>query len=416
MAWKETSPVTQRMLFIAEYMKDEYSVSALCRHFCISEKTAYKWIARWKKSGGNPACLADRSRAPHSCPHRINGKIADLLVEARREHPEWGPLKLLTVLKERRPDIDSWPAASSVGEMLKRMGMVAPRRKRPRATPSPLPFAPCLEPGDTWGLDFKGWWPLGNQRICYPLTISDLATRYLIRIQALGSQRTGPVDAILTAAFREHGMPRRIRSDNGSPFASTSLAGLSRLGVKLMLLGIEHERIKPGCPQQNGRHERMHRTLKQDVLLRPLAANLQAQQRDFDRFIREFNEVRPHQALGQVPPAKLYAPCPRPYPLIMPKPEYPSASWVRLVGDGGNFRWRGRKIFLTKALEGQPIALSEHPGNDDLLQIHFCNTVLAYLDKRTSRLRAVEMTSGGQLMENKKPFSTTCPPDLESSA
>lgn len=416
MAWKETSPVTQRMLFIAEYLKDVHSVSALCRHFGISEKTGYKWIARWKESGGDPACLADRSRAPRSCPHRISGKMADLLVEARRERPHWGPLKLLSVLKERRPDIAGWPAASSVGQMLKRMGMVAPRKKRLRATPSPLPFAPCLEPCDTWGMDFKGWWTLGNQRICYPLTISDLATRYLIRLQALACQRTGPVDAILTAAFREHGMPRRIRSDNGSPFASTSLAGLSRLGVKLMLLGIEHERIEPGCPQQNGCHERMHRTLKQDVTSRPQAANLSAQQRDFDLFMREFNEVRPHQALGQVPPARFYAPCARPYPQIMPKPEYPSASWVRYVCDGGNFRWNGRKIFLSKALGSQPIALSEHRDNDDLLEVRFCNTVLAHLDKRAGRLRAVEMASGGQLMENKKPFSTTCPPDLESSA
>lgn len=243
-------------------------------------------------------------------------------------------------------------------------------------------------------MDFKGWWTLRNGQICYPLTISDLATRFLVRVQALESQRTDLVDAILSAAFREYGLPLRIRSDNGPPFASTTLGGLSRLGVKLMRLGITHERIEPGKPQQNGSHERMHKTLKQEVTSRGVASCMGSQQRDFDEILKEFNHVRPHEALGQVPPARLFTGSCRPYPEILPEPVYPDSYSVRVVGESGQFRYLAHQPFLTKVLTGQLIGLCDNPSNDRLVDIWFCSSLMAHMDKKSGKvLGAVEMPS-----------------------
>lgn len=394
MPWKETSSVTERMSFIVDYLKKEHSVAELCRHYGMPQKTGYKWIARWNESCGDPTSLLDRSRAPRSCPHAMSSAMGRMIMDARRQHPRWGPLKLLAVLRERHPKVEKWPAPSSVGALLKRHGLALPRKPRPKATPSSMPFGSCDHPGDTWAMDFKGQWQVSDGRMCYPLTVSDLATRYLIRVQALENQRTAPVEAILVGAFREHGLPLRIRSDNGPPFATTTLAGLSRLSVKLMLLGIEHERIVPGRPQQNGSHERMHRTLKQEVTARPQARSLIAQQRDFDEIVQEFNYVRPHQALGLIPPARLYVPSARPYPEILPTPEYPGAQWVVNVAECGEFRWRGSKIYLSKALGGQPVGLVADPADERYLQIWFCQTPIGRLEIKTKQVRqAVEMPS-----------------------
>lgn len=353
MPWSTSSPMSLRLEFVLDALQARTTFAALCASYGISEKTGYKWRARFL--AGGPAALTDRSHAPRHCPHRISAALAALLCAERRAHPTWGARKLRARLLAAHPTLP-WPAASTLTAALDRAGLVAHRPRRARGAHPAFPLTQPVAPNDVWSTDFKGEFRTGDGRYCYPLTVLDGASRLLLACRARPRIASRDTQASFRRLFETYGLPRVIRSDNGPPFASTALRGLSRLNVWWLRLGIVPERIRPGCPQENGVHERMHRTLKAEAT-RPPGAHCQAQQRRFDAFRREYNEERPHEALGQVPPATRYTPSARAYPRVLPPVEYPAHFETRRVGSHGRFRWQSRSIFLTKSLVGEPIGL-----------------------------------------------------------
>jgi transposase InsO family protein len=396
MPWEETSPMLERMAFIVEYEKGNFSVAALCRMFAVSEKTGYKWISRWKLCR-DPLSLRDQSRSPHNSPNRTSEDIERRILELRCQYPDMGPMKIVSVLGLRDTDF-KLPAPSTVGEILKRNGLVAPRKIRRRATPTPSPFPAHPQANDTWGLDYKGWWRMLNTRVCYPLTVTDLSTRYLIVLRGMPNEQLVPTKALLQRAFREYGMPNRIRSDNGPPFGSTGIAGLSQLSVWFMRHGIEPERITPGKPQQNGSHERMHLTLKQYLKHLPAASNLSAQQQQLNEFRQYFNQVRPHQALNQVCPCELYGPSPRQFPERLPEQQHPPGSMVRTVSNGGNFSLLGQRFFIGRVLDGNQLSLLPNEADKRLMEVWFTNLRLGFIDtKRLTFRQAVTWREAVQM-------------------
>ncbi len=317
MPWKETCPMDEKVRFIAA-CSEEPNLAEVCRRFGISRKTGYKWLARYEALGIDG--LRERPPLAFEPPGRLDTARELAIVELRKEHPLWGPKKLRALLQQSRPE-QAWPAASTFGEVLKRNGLIRPRRRRVRMPPSSAPLGDCAGPNDVWCIDFKGQFGLGDGVRCYPLTLSDGASRYLLKCEGLTEPRTEGVRRHLELAFREYGLPDRIRSDNGPPFAALRAGGLSELSIWWIKLGIVPERIEPGHPEQNGRHERMHRTLKAEVASPP-RANLLEQQRAFDHFRHVYNELRPHEALEQVAPARRYEPSRRSYPASLVTPEY----------------------------------------------------------------------------------------------
>lgn len=340
MTWKVSGVVEKRKEFLAEYASGEWTMTDLCRTYGISRPTGYAVVGGYLRGG--EAGLEERSRAALRHPNQTLAEIEAEVLKLRRLHPLWGPRKLKRLLEDEGGGI-RWPAASTIGEMLNREGLTRHRRQRRRVEPYQRPFQSVAEPNDEWAGDFKGWMRTGDGDRIDPLTITDSQSRYLLRCQGVEKADTERVKAIFEAAFREYGMPRAIRTDNGPPFASCTVAGLSRLSVWWIKLGILPERIEPGHPEQNGRHERMHRTLK-EATGSPPQASWRAQQRAFDRFRREYNEVRPHQALKMQTPAAVYRISPRAYPTRVPKPEYGSAMKVRCVQKHGQFYWKHQVI------------------------------------------------------------------------
>ena len=313
--------------FIDRWRRKQESIKDLCEWFKISRKTGYKWINRYDE-GGREA-LADRSRAPQHHPQQIEAKTESAIISARQQHPSWGARKLRSLLEEQKP-LQNWPAASSIGELLKREGLIVARRKRQRTPPYTQPLAHAQAPNQVWCADFKGWFRCLDGARCDPLTITDAYSRYLLRCRVVAKTDGMHVRAIFEAVFRECGLPEAIRTDNGAPFASPAPGGLSRLSMWWLKLGIRHERIEPGCPEQNGRHERMHRTLKAETA-NPPAANVGRQQVRFLEFEREYNELRPHQALSYQKPAELYVGSVRRYPVRLPELEYPPGVHLRRI-------------------------------------------------------------------------------------
>lgn len=310
MPWLETSPVDQRERFVADHRLGFYTMTELCERYGISRKSGYKWLDRFEEEGR--AGLRDRSRAPHRCPHRISAAVARLICAARRAHPSWGPEKLLDWLEPRHRGIP-WPAVSTAGDLLARRGLVKKRRRRrPHQHPGVVPPI-TRAPNHLWTADFKGHFRTRDGIYCYPLTIADQHTRYLLTCQGLRSTKGHGVRTAFERAFRSFGLPQAIRTDNGVPFATCGIHGLSQLNVWWMRLGIQHQRILPAHPQQNGAHERMHKTLKAGAI-RPPRGTLAAQQRSFNTFRVEYNEERPHQFLNGRPPAALYRPSARHFP------------------------------------------------------------------------------------------------------
>jgi len=354
MPWNETCAVQERERFALEALKCEVSFAELCRRYGISRKTGYKWLDRFLREGA--AGLEDRSHEPHECPHRLSDWVVERILEMRYAQPTWGPKKIRGKLVEKYPD-GVWPVLSTIGELLKARGLSVARKKRSRV-PASAPFGACLGANDTWSIDFKGWFRTGDGKRCDPLTLQDAYSRYLLRCQIVKRTDGTNVWPILDAAFREFGVPQRLRSDNGPPFASTAIGGLSQLSIRLIKLGIVPERIEPGCPQQNGRHERLHLTLGCETA-KPPAANLRAQQRRFDAFREEYNDERPHEALGQTPPARHYAASSRPYSARPREPEYESGAEVRRVRHNGEIKWRGGLIYVGQVLSGEPIGCEE---------------------------------------------------------
>jgi len=390
MVWKETSAVEERMGFVSDWRGGQASMAALCRAYGISRPTGYKWLARWEEHGRQG--LEDRSRAPLSHRQAMGADVERMLVEVRMQHPDWGPRKLVDWLVHEHGREVRWPAASTVGELLKRRGLVHERRRRRRATPSAGPLEPGGEPNDLWCADFKGWFPMGNGRRCEPLTISDHATRYLLRCHAAPGTHLETARPVFEAAFRDYGLPVRIRTDNGAPFGSVGLLGLSRLSVWWIRLGIEPERIQPGHPEQNGRHERIHRTLKQNLACREPARHLRAAQELLVRFRQEYNDERPHEALDGRRPAELYGASPRAYPARLAPVDYPLAMHKRRVLAKGAISWHNNLIFLSEVLGGQWVGLEWI--DDRTLRIRFAQLHLADYDTAAGRIRYADGRTG----------------------
>ena len=316
MPWKETCAMQERRAFINAWLSQVYNKSQLCRRFGISRPTADKWIQRFCEAGW-PG-LADRSRAPHNPGNQTPAHLVAIIVATKQRFPHWGPRPIRDLLLREQPQ-HPWPAVSTFGAILKRHGLVRPRKRRNSVPPHSQPLAHATAPNTVWSADFKGHFALGNGRRCHPLTISDNHSRFLIECHGLYRATHSPVQARYEHAFRTYGLPDAIRTDNGNPFAHVSLGGLCPLSIWLLKLGVMPERIQPGCPQQNPRHERMHRTLKA-ATANPPKANLSAQQRAFNRFKHEYNELRSHQGLepGQRP-ADVYQPSARPFPNQLPE-------------------------------------------------------------------------------------------------
>jgi transposase InsO family protein len=380
MPWKEVCTMDERLRFIADIMSDEGSMASLCRDYGISRKTGYKYLSRYWEYGIDG--LKDRSRSPCSHPHAVSPEITGKIVKVRSEHPRWGARKLKAYLERHHPN-HSWPAASTIGEVLKRHGLVVPRRRSRKSPPYTKPFVSCGGPNQVWCADFKGWFRTQDGQRCDPFTLSDAYSRYLLRCQAVLRPDYQCVKPVFDAAFREYGLPTAIRTDNGVPFATTTLAGLSRLSIEWIKLGIRPERIRPGKPADNGRHERMHRTLK-DETATPPHTTVNVQQKAFDLFRHEYNHVRPHESIDQRTPADLYEPSPRPYPARIPEVVYPNDYIIRRVHSQGDLRWRGQQMYFSDTLAGEEIGL--HQVDDRYYDIYFAHLKLAVLDDHLERI------------------------------
>jgi putative transposase len=380
MPWME-SPMEHRLAFIAALQTSDETFSELCARFGVSRKTGYKWRGRFEEEGR--AGLRDRPRLAHDRPHRLSAEVEELIVALRRAKPHEGPKKLRLALGRRHPDV-TLPAVSTIGEVLCRHGLIESRPRRRRLAGPSMPSLRAEHPNDVWCADFKGDRRLGNGQRCYPLTISDAKTRFLVDCRALRSTESRGALAVFEAAFRAYGLPSAIRTDNGVPFAHpNALAGLSALSVRWMKLDIAVQRIEPGKPQQNGRHERMHGTLERRRDIWP-KRNFAEQQRAFDAFRFEYNHDRPHEALAMAYPATLYEPSARPYPEKLAPPSYASTSEVRRVDSNGCVKWRGRPVFVATALTDEIVALD--PIDDGRWAIFFRHFPLACFDEKTQRL------------------------------
>lgn len=356
MPWNKVDIVKLREQFIDEYLGQNYSsFSDLCICYGISRPTGYKWRDRFMKGGKNN--LVDRSRAPLNITRKTSDEICQLIIEKKLAHKYWGPKKVLDNLKKHDPSL-KLPADSTAGEILKRAGLVKKRRKRWSVPANEQAFTETQKNNQVWGVDYKGQFKLGNQEMCYPLTITDNHSRYLLRCQALQSTRYDDAKKWMEQTFREYGLPDAIRSDNGTPFASIAAGGISRLSMWWIQLGIRPERIKPGYPQQNGRHERMHKTLKEETT-KPAAYNQASQQSQFDRFLHEFNHERSHEALGRKCPNDVYQSSLRNYPEIIGPISYDEGLQVRTVKRGGEIKWKNTHIYISQVLSNEKVSLVE---------------------------------------------------------
>lgn len=372
MNWRQTCAMDERRSFILQVQRGEGSISELCAVYGVSRKTGYKWLERYRDGG--EAGLQERSRAPLQHPNAIDEVLIEQLLGLRRRYPSWGPRKLLDALRlddEQR----ALPAISTAAAILKRHGLVKPRRRRRHTVPYGAPYTIARAPNDLWAIDFKGQFRTGNRRYCYPLTVSDAASRYLLGCQGLDKPTYEATHQHLECVFGEHGLPGAIRSDNGTPFASSGRIPISRLSLWWIKLGIVPERIQLAHPEQNGRHERMHRTLKQSC---SIEADLARQQRALDRFRREYNEQRPHQALGGKTPAMVHVHSRRELPTRVPALHYPAEFEVRRIKASGELCWRGEHVYLSGVLAGELVGLSAI--DDGLWQIHVGAVAVARID------------------------------------
>jgi transposase InsO family protein len=375
MAWKQTDVTMERAKFITEYERGCWSMTDLCAAFGVSRKTGYKYLARYEEAGAEG--LRDRPRAPGRHPNRTSDEVARRIVRVRGRHPTWGSKKILAWLGVHEPDL-ALPVRSTTDEILKRLGLVEPRRRRRRATASAKPLVEADVANRVWPVDFKGHFRVGAGQRCDPLTITDGFSRYALECKALTLPKLEEVQECFVRVFCEFGLPEVILSDNGPPFGSTGIAGLTRLSVWFIRLGVRPMRIEPGKPEQNGRHERFHLTLKQETA-DPPRQTIRAQQRAFTKFRRSYNEERPHEALGMRTPADFYERSSRPYPRKLPDMEYPSGGRVR---ENGSFKWRGNSVFLGEALKGQDVSLD--PVGDGTFAVRFGIVPLGTLNETSA--------------------------------
>jgi transposase InsO family protein len=370
----------ERMGFIGDRLSGSWTMTELCERYEISRKTGYKWIERYRLEG--PAGLAERPRAPLAHGRATPENLVAAIVALRRERPSWGPRKLIAKLQTREPRA-AWPAASTAGEILKRAGLVCGRRIKRRGPPRLGELTTPLHANHVWAVDHKGWIRLGDGARVEPLTMTDGFSRYLISVTATGGTTHDEARPLFERAFQDHGLPEVIRSDNGSPFASSGVTGLTALSAWWIKLGIRHERIDPGHPQQNGRHERFHLTLLE--AMRPAEPDRAAQSRRFEAFVRDYNEERPHEALGQRTPASAYQPSPRRMPRRLAEPDYPAEAAVRQVRSNGEIKWRGGLVHVCSALVGEAVGVEE--TDDGQWQVRFFDTPLGLIDTAKQKLR-----------------------------
>ena len=382
MPWKSTSPETEQIRFIQRWERGGENFLELCQTFGISRKTGYKRVHRFQAWGWDG--LGDWSRAPHRHPNQTGPEVVRRLIASRQEHPTWGPKKLVAWLQDREPcpSVEGWPAPSTVGELLDRAGLVRRRKRRHQASPWRQPFVQAEHPNDLWCIDLKGWFRTGDGVRVDPLTVEDASSRYLLACHGLSQPRGPQVRLVLEQTFREYGLPRAIRTDNGPPFASVGLGGLSSLAVWWVKLGILPERIEPGHPEQNGRLERLHRTLKAETATPP-QPTWPRQQRAFQTFRSNYNEERPHEALGQQPPTRRYRPSMRPYPTRVGSPEYEAGTTVRRVRTNGEIKWQGQMVYLSEALCGEPVGLTSQ--DDRFWTIRYGPLQIGLLDSYANR-------------------------------
>jgi len=382
MVWKGRSIEEAKGRFILDRLSgDCEDMSALCAAYGISREAGYELMRRYGAEG--LSCVVARSRAPHVQSRAIGEDVRAALLACRLDHRSWGPRKLKAYLERTRPGTD-WPAASTIGAVLKRGGLVHGRRRRRTALPLTRPFAPITKANDTWSVDFKGWFRTADGKRCDPLTVSDGLSRYLIGCRICAP--TGlEVGAQMERMFKEYGLPDRLRTDNGSPWGSSGAGGLTRLSVAWLKLGIGLEFIAPASPQQNGRHERLHGTLKRDTL-DPPAANPAQQQQRFDAFRTLYNQERPHQALGNHTPASQYQPSLRPYPHRIEEPVYDGDTLtVRRVRGSGEIKWRGSLVFIGEAFIGEPLAIEQTQTGDH--RVRFMAVDLGIIDRTSGKFR-----------------------------
>ncbi len=385
MPWSETTKMQERMRFVVDAEEELFSMTELCQRYGISRVTGYKWLERFEGEGLEG--LKDHSRAPISCPHRTDREVVELLADARRRHPSWGPKKLIPWLARRHDR--AWPAPSTAGEILKRLDLVKDRRRRRRIDHPGRPTTQATQPNQLWTADFKGQFKTRDARYCYPLTVADSYSRYLLGCRALCSTKTLGTKAAFQRLFQEYGLPQAIRTDNGTPFAAaTAIGRLSRLSAWWIRLGIRPELTQPSHPEQNGSHERMHRTLKAETT-RPPSANRSAQQRKFESFRREYNQERPHEHLNQKSPAHLYAPSPRPYPDRLPEPNYPGHFEVRKVSKNGGIRWKKGWVNISHSLLEQNVGLEE--VHDGVWSLYFGSLLLGRFHEDKLQLHATRL-------------------------
>jgi len=380
MPWEITNTMDLKIQLIVNWQSKQFNITDLSQKYGISRPTVYKWLHRYQQDGIDG--LKEQSRAPCRCPHQTPDDIIELIVKEKLRNRKRGPKKIYARLKEQYPG-NTLPMPSTIGHWLKKHGLVKQRKKRHRVPPYTEPFISCQAPNAVWSADYKGQFYTKDARVCYPLTLSDNHSRYLLKCTGLPGPRYKETQAIFKSAFREYGLPDAIRTDNGTPFAGKCVGGLSRLMIWWIQLGIKPERIEKGCPQQNGRHERMHRTLKYEAL-DPIAPNMKEQQKQFDIFRIEYNNYRPHEALNQELPVRHYYKSPRPYVEKPAEPEYDHSYIVRRIRSNGEIKLRGMMYYLTKLLHGQPIGLKE--AADGLMTIYYNFYPIGRIDLRKNKV------------------------------
>jgi putative transposase len=391
MPWKECHVVDERLRFVGRLLDGE-KMAVLCEEFGISRKTGYKIYDRYKETGRQG--LTDRSRRPYRHANQLPMVVEKVIVRLKKEYPSWGAPKIRERLKQRWPDMHC-PAISTVHAVLDRHQLVRHKRRRVRPRLEGTTLSRPVTPNTLWCADYKGEFLLGNHRYCYPLTITDFASRYLLACEALSTTQERYAFGVFERAFQDFGLPQAIRTDNGVPFASAhALYGLSKLAVWWLRLGIQLERITPGHPQQNGRHERMHLTLKTEAT-RPAAANVLQQQGRFDTFIHRFNHERPHQALDMRTPASLYTPSARPYRGV-DELDYPFHDWTAVITTCGRICYQRRKINVSQVFSGQKVGVKQ--VGEHVWLVSFMHYDLGYFDDETCRLEPIDNPFGPQLL------------------
>jgi len=374
MPFKETCSVEERIALFRDYETQALSVSDLCRRYGISRETFYVWLRRRRR--GDERWFEELSHAVTSCPHATPAGVAERIIAVRHRFPHFGPKKIKAWLAEKEPAL-AWPAASTMGDILKRAGLVEARRRERRPIAQGEVVVPASSANEEWSIDFKGWFRTRDGTRCDPLTITDSASRYLLDVRIVAPTLAG-VKGVCERVFAEVGLPLAIRSDNGAPFGSTGAGGLSVLSVRWLRLGIEPRYIPPSSPQDNGRHERMHRTLKA-LTSKPAAPTAAEQQERFERFRVHYNEERPHEALGQVVPARCWQPSLRTLPARLDDPWYDADHEVRRVHAPGIVKWGGERIFIGEALAGEVVGLAELETGGHI--VRFCGRDLGVIDR-----------------------------------